>query len=45
MRILFFIHGLYGGGAEHVASILLNHISCLFLLRKQKPFCFFFFNI
>ncbi len=25
MRILFFIHGLYGGGAEHVASILLNH--------------------
>ena len=25
MKILFFIHGLYGGGAEHVASILLNH--------------------
>lgn len=25
MRILFFIHGLYGGGAERVASILLNH--------------------
>lgn len=25
MRILFFIHGLYGGGAEHIASILLNH--------------------
>ena len=25
MKILFFIHGLYGGGAERVASILLNH--------------------
>lgn len=25
MRILFFIHGLYGGGAEHVATNLLNH--------------------
>lgn len=25
MKILFFIHGLYGGGAEHVASMLLNH--------------------
>ena len=25
MKILFFIHGLYGGGAEHIASILLNH--------------------
>jgi GalNAc-alpha-(1->4)-GalNAc-alpha-(1->3)-diNAcBac-PP-undecaprenol alpha-1,4-N-acetyl-D-galactosaminyltransferase len=25
MKILFFIHGLCGGGAEHVASILLNH--------------------
>lgn len=25
MKILFFIHGLYGGGAEHVATILLNH--------------------
>ena len=25
MKILFFIHGLYGGGAERIASILLNH--------------------
>lgn len=25
MKILFFINGLYGGGAERVASILLNH--------------------
>lgn len=25
MRIVFFIHGLYGGGAERIASILLNH--------------------
>lgn len=25
MKILFFIHGLCGGGAERIASILLNH--------------------
>lgn len=43
MKILFFIHGLYGGGAERVASILLNHFcekheTCVAVTNFKAPF-------